>query len=412
MQRDQGMPRRLETGHAQEAGVYPSMAPMGRGTTCSISVPYKDFIYVQTGNSDEWDKGVVAPKAPSLICLDKRTGKLIWSDNSPGKDILDGQFASPLVVEIAGQAQVIVPMGDGWLRSFDALTGKMLWKFDANPKAVLRGPESKYWNNLLATPVCYEQRIYFATGNCRDHHTIRPRGGFIASIPPKGNISFEIVGAAGKIELNPNSGLIWRFGSVGGEKKGPAAFYGSLGNFAIHDGLAHCPDFAGYVNCLDARTGQLHWKHDVRAEIMGTPLIVDGKVYVNCEDGMVRLFNLSKEKSVLGEIDMDDSLFVSPIFANGVLFLGTRTRLYAIAGAEKSPAKTVGFYWPQISRDQTRGNRPRKSPPLWWQAAEEGIPARNILWTAPLGRFSWGDPVVVAGRIWVGTGREHSAPDG
>ena len=56
--------------------------------------------------------------------MDKRTGQVLWTDNSPGANVLHGQFASPLVAEIAGRAQVIVPQGDGWVRSYDALTGE------------------------------------------------------------------------------------------------------------------------------------------------------------------------------------------------------------------------------------------------------------------------------------------------
>ena len=64
----------------------------------------------------------------------KDNGQVVWQDNSPGKNILDGQWSSPLVIETSGRAQVVVPQGDGWLRSFEALTGKLLWKFDINAK--------------------------------------------------------------------------------------------------------------------------------------------------------------------------------------------------------------------------------------------------------------------------------------
>ena len=96
-----------------------------------------------------------APKAPSLVCFHKTTGKVIWSDNSPGKKIRDGQYASPLVVSINGKSQVIAPMGDGWVRSFDALNGRLLWKFNGNSPNI----KSDDWKNLFATPVFYDGRV-------------------------------------------------------------------------------------------------------------------------------------------------------------------------------------------------------------------------------------------------------------
>jgi outer membrane protein assembly factor BamB len=73
---------------------------------------------------------------PVLGLLNKNTGEVVWEDNSPGTQIIFGEFASPLIIETGGVAQVIAPQGDGWVRSFEAKTGKLLWKFDINPKAV------------------------------------------------------------------------------------------------------------------------------------------------------------------------------------------------------------------------------------------------------------------------------------
>ena len=59
---------------------------------------------------------------------------MVWKDASPGKEMMYDHFASPLVVESAGKGQVIHPQADGWVRSFDAATGKLIWKFDTNAK--------------------------------------------------------------------------------------------------------------------------------------------------------------------------------------------------------------------------------------------------------------------------------------
>src|SRR5262249_33441895 len=53
-------------------------------------------VFVVTGNGvNEDHSNVPAPQAPSFIALDKMTGKLLWKDNSPGKNILHGQWSSP-----------------------------------------------------------------------------------------------------------------------------------------------------------------------------------------------------------------------------------------------------------------------------------------------------------------------------
>ena len=97
----------------EELGVWPHGSIMSLTRSCSPA-SYKNWLYVVTNNGvDEAHVNVIAPRAPSLVCFEKDTGRVVWEDNSPFDNILNGQWASPLVVEIDGQAQVIVPQGDG-----------------------------------------------------------------------------------------------------------------------------------------------------------------------------------------------------------------------------------------------------------------------------------------------------------
>jgi outer membrane protein assembly factor BamB len=162
LQRGDGQPKELwKVDMVKELGVFPSDVPMGYGKTCSIAASYKDRIFVCTGNGADDEGKTPQPKAPSVVCFDKTSGKILWTDNSPGKNILEGQWASPLVMEIHGGGQVIVPQGDGWVRSFDAMNGELIWKFDASPRSI--GDPHKR-NQLLATPVYHGGYIYIGTG--------------------------------------------------------------------------------------------------------------------------------------------------------------------------------------------------------------------------------------------------------
>jgi hypothetical protein len=108
-------------------------------SSCSVTAA-GDLLLVNTSNgTDEPHKRVVAPEAPSFIAFNKHTGKLVWADNSPGGNILDGQWSSPAAAVLGGVPQAIFGGGDGWVYSFrtePSADGKptLLWKFDANPK--------------------------------------------------------------------------------------------------------------------------------------------------------------------------------------------------------------------------------------------------------------------------------------
>jgi outer membrane protein assembly factor BamB/16S rRNA G966 N2-methylase RsmD len=353
-----------------QLGVFPHPPGMGPNTRCSIAASYKNRIYVVTGNGvDESYVRVPAPDAPSLVCLDKDTGKVLWTDASPGKNILDGQSAHPLVAEIEGRAQVIVPQGDGWIRGFDALTGEVIWWFDINPKEsvwILGRRATR--NSILATPVLYKGRVYIGSGQQVEHGE---GPGRLVCINPamKGDISSELaVDKDGKplshrreqavdpekfekAVANPNSGLIWEFTKVKDSKRFTDEMHRTLSTVAIHNELVIAPDFTGLFHCLDADTGKKHWSYDPIAAVWGSPLIVGNMIYVGDENGDVSMLGLSPDPKVamkrvasdirpLFTVELGMPIYSSPVFANDVLYIATRDKLYAIAAPQAPKAKT------------------------------------------------------------------------
>src|SRR5256884_6920798 len=128
----------------------------------SSPVSFGDLIYVSTSNGqDESHVHIPSPRAPAIIAVNKKTHKLVWEDNSVGEKILHGQWASPTVAKIGGVIDVIHPQGDGWVRSYDALTGKKLWEFDTNPKDSV-WPKTR--NETISTPVVFGDVVYQANG--------------------------------------------------------------------------------------------------------------------------------------------------------------------------------------------------------------------------------------------------------
>ncbi len=121
----------------------------------------------------------------------------------------------------------------------------------------------------------------------------------------------------------------------------------SCGTVAIKDGLLFISDFSGLFHCLDAKSGKVHWTYDMLAQAWGSPLIVEDHVYIGDEDGDVSIFNLSAEADEDGfvepiaEINMGNSVYSTPIVANGVLYIANKTHLFAIeAPKQQASAKT------------------------------------------------------------------------
>ncbi len=326
-------------------------------TSCAIA-SHGDLIYVITGNGvDDTHKHVVAPAAPAIVCFNKATGKVVWTSNVPGANVLHGQWASVAITNVNDRALIIAPLGDAWVYAFDAKTGQIVWKFDTNPKDAIY-PQTR--NEIIATPCIVGNLMYIANGQDPEHGEgyahmwcvdITKTGDISAEIDanpdqPKPKPGEELVAPAGQVaqrggKPNSNSAVVWHFdvakaGPNGGKVGRGDHMNRTISTAAVSDGLCFVPDFSGYLHCFDAKTGQNYWNYDMESAMWGSPLIVDGHVYASDEDGDIRIFNVAKEMKMIAEHNLGNASYCSPIYANGVLFLTTRDRLYAIQDGAKS----------------------------------------------------------------------------
>jgi outer membrane protein assembly factor BamB len=273
----------------------------------SSPVAWGDLIYVSTSNGqDESHVNIPSPRAPAIIAVNKNTAKVVWEDASPGDKILHGQWSTPSVGTVGGVDMVVHGQGDGWLRSYEAATGKKLWEFDLNPKDSV-WPKTR--NEIISTPVIVENVVYIANGQDPEHG--------------------EGVGHAYAIDATnrgdiTQSGRIWHYDKI----------RRSISTAAVQDGLVYLADFSGFFHCLDAKTGQALWVHDMLAAMWGSPLLADGKIYLGDEDGDVVVFQAGREKKIVAEMNMGSSVYSTPVPANGVLFINNRNQLFALANIQ------------------------------------------------------------------------------
>src|SRR5262249_26462023 len=154
------------------------------------------------------------------------------------------------------------PGGDGWLYSFEPRTGKLIWKFDCNPKSsfyALGGKGTR--NDFVSTPVIVDNRVYIGVGQDPEHDW--GVGHFwCIDITKKGDVSPKNDNFDPKAPENKDSALVWHFGGfIEGKKaqKRNFRFGRSLSTAAVHDGLVYIADMTGFLFCFDAKTGEKYW---------------------------------------------------------------------------------------------------------------------------------------------------------
>ncbi len=331
---------------------------------CSCSITgVGDLLFVTTANGvDEGHFAIPEEEAPSFICMNRNSGEVLWTDKSPGANILHGQWSSPAYGEFDGVAQVLFAGGDGYLYSFSAAgkdgKSELLWKFDCNPKNTLYTLTRATRNHLIAIPVVYDGLVYIAVGEDPEHGDgqghlwcIDPtkRGDVSPTIvynskDPKTPIAHKRLQAldekVGDFEReNPNSAAVWHY--IGEDPKVfETTMHRTMGTVSIKNNLLYVLDFGGLFHCVDAKTGKGHWTYDMFAESWGSPLIVEDHVYIGDTDGDICVFKLSPEMELLSEVSMQSSVVSTPIVANDTMFITIRNRIFAIQeGAKSEPLK-------------------------------------------------------------------------
>jgi len=294
-----------------------------------------DLVMVLTSNGiDDQEGKVPNPKAPSFLALEKNTGKVAWQSALPGEAIIEGQWSNPTLAIVAGKQQVIFPGGDAVLYAFEPTTGKLIWKFDCLPgRPKERDADVSPPPYPISTPVFHDGKIYLGLGIYPDHGRPPNVSYFLCIDATKtGDVSPKSYDP--KDPKNKDSALVWAFGGeiLPKPKLGQRRVYFSptISTAAIHDGLVYISEMAGFLSCLDAKTGERYWIHDPKTGVWGSPYYVDGRILLCTEDGEVLQFAAGKEKKALEPIDMGDKFESTPNVVDGTIYLLSSSKLFAI----------------------------------------------------------------------------------
>jgi outer membrane protein assembly factor BamB len=301
-----------------------------------------DLVYALTGNGVEIGTGSLPrPKAPSLVAVNKKTGKLAWSNDLPGAKVIRGQWSSPAAATVGKTTQILFGGGDGWMYGLEAKTGELIWKFDCNPKKATpyKVGGSGERSFIIGTPVVWENKCFITTGQEPDDG--KGIGHLwcidIAKKPANKDKDLSPVGDNfdPKAAVNKDSGLVWHYGGPVIPKpkddEREYVFGRTLSTVAVYDGLVYATELDGFLHCIDALTGKPQWLFDFVGSTWCSPYYVDGKVFVGNDNSELLAFQPGRKLIPPKKIDIGQQVKVPPVAANGVLYVNSGSTLYAIA---------------------------------------------------------------------------------
>jgi outer membrane protein assembly factor BamB len=241
--------------------------------TASSPILYRDMVIVQCDQQE----------GSFLIALDRASGKTVWKTE---RDEIPS-WGTPAI--FAGKQRTeLVTNGSNFIRGYDPMTGKELWKLGGSSKIT------------APTPVHSGDLVLVASGR-------RPEAPIFAIRPGAGG---EPVVAWQKQQRGPYMPTPLIYGE----------YLYILGN-------------AGIFDCYVFKTGEEVYRQRLPHQGSGfsaSPVVSDGKIYLPSEDGDIFVVKAGKQFEVLAKNEMGEPLMATPAIAAGKLIVRTEHHLWAI----------------------------------------------------------------------------------
>ncbi len=231
-----------------------------------------------------------------VVSFDAMTGKELWRQERPTDALMESPdaYTTPAVLEYDGKSEIVITGGD-YVTGHDPQTGKELWR------AAGLNPEKRRNYRIVASPVVVDGMIYAPT---RKKPLLALRAG------GRGDVT--------------TSNLAWKWDGAGSPDV-PTPVCDGKYFYMVDDG--------GKITCLDAKSGKVIWGPERTAQgvVSASPLLADDKLYITNERAVTSVVTAGSEFKMLATNELDGTYTLSsPVVSGSKLFIRTSTHLYCI----------------------------------------------------------------------------------
>jgi outer membrane protein assembly factor BamB len=230
-----------------------------------------------------------------VAALDKHAGGIRWKQARQ-----DGwhSYATPLAIEVNGAVQIVSP-GANRVVAYEPATGEEIWW-------------CRYKGySLVPRPVFGHGLVYVCTG----------------FDPPASLLAIRPDGQGDVTETK----VVWRT-----QRNVPLCPSPLLVGEELY-----LVDNGGVASCLNAVTGELHWRRRISEKVYASPLYADGRIYILAASGTTHVIapGAKMRELAVNELSREEAAFASMAVAGRSLFIRTESRLFRIE--ERSEAATA-----------------------------------------------------------------------
>ena len=225
-----------------------------------------------------------------LVAIDLDSGKTVWETKRETKP--RGGWSTPIVISVQDKRQIVLN-GEFGARGYSFADGKELWfckSFNG------RGSPVPFYDGKL---------VFVVNGKPGDLYAIDPTG--------RGDVT--------------KTHMKWHAKRNGGR---------DLPSPASANGLVLVTSMSGIITCYDAKDGKTLWVDRLKGAFSGSPLVSNGRYYIQNEAGQTYVVEPNREKlkvarenSLSPEAHEVFRATLSPI--SGMIFTRSQSTIYCIA---------------------------------------------------------------------------------
>jgi len=225
---------------------------------------------------------------PYVVALNANTGEVVWRTERETTASNKFSFSTPIIIDDEDR-KLVVSAGSGMVGAYDVEDGTEMWRV-------------RYGNgfSIVPRPVVAHGLIFVTTGFGGSERILAIR-----------------LGGRGDVT---DTHVVWT--SDEGTPHTPSML-------AIGDELYSISD-QGTFSCVDAVTGQVHWRERIRDKFSASLVYADGRIYATSETGKTLVVQAAKQYKLLAENDLEERTYASPALSGGVLYMRTAAGLYRI----------------------------------------------------------------------------------
>jgi len=229
-----------------------------------------------------------------VMALHAETGEIVWKTS---RDEIPS-WGSPTVA-LASTGPELVTNASNFIRGYDALTGRELWRLGGSSKIT------------APTPIFADGLIVVASGRAPERPIFAVRSG-----------------ARGDLTLGPDqsssASVAWSRTARGSYMPTPLAYHGLLYVLANN----------GVLDAYELKSGKEIYRQRlplVGSGFSASPVAADGKVYLSNEDGDMLVVRAGPTFEHIATNSVGELLMATPALSEGVMYVRGVSSLFAIA---------------------------------------------------------------------------------